>query len=45
MKAVTHSGRHDGNRFHALPSGTALLLVLAALVAIFILLFVSVEAR
>jgi hypothetical protein len=45
MKAVTHSGRHDGKRFHAVPSGTAFLLALAALVALFILLFVSVEAR
>lgn len=45
MRALTHPGRHEMKKLRALPSGTAFLMILAALVTIFLLLFVSVEAR
>lgn len=45
MRVLTHPGRHEIKRLSALPSGTALLMILAALVTVFLLLFVSVEAR
>ena len=45
MRVLTHPGRHEIKKVHALPSGTAFLMVLAALLTIFLLLFISVEAR
>jgi len=45
MRVLTHPGRHEIKKLRALPSGTAFLMVLAALLTIFLLLFISVEAR
>lgn len=43
MKLLAHSGRHG--KLHVLPAGTAFVMILAALLTLFVLLFVSVEAR
>lgn len=45
MRVLTHPGRHEIQKLRALPSGTAFLMILTALLTIFLLLFVSVEAR
>jgi hypothetical protein len=45
MRVLTHPGRHELKKLRALPAGTAFLMILAALLTIFLLLFVSVEAR
>ncbi len=44
MKLLAHPGRH-ASKLHVLPAGTAFVLILAALITLFLLLFVSVEAR
>jgi hypothetical protein len=44
MKFLAHPGRHGG-KLHALPAGTAFVMILAALLTLFLLFFVSVEAR
>ncbi len=44
MKLLAHAGRHGG-KLRVLPSGTAFVMILAALLTLLLLLFVSVEAR
>jgi len=44
MKLLTHPGRH-GTKLHVLPSGTAFVMIAAALLTLLLLFFVSVEAR
>lgn len=45
MRVLVHPGRHETKKLRALPSGPAFVMILAALLTIFLLLFVSVEAR
>ncbi len=47
MKILVHPGprRHEPRKLRFLPPGAAFVMILAALVTLFILLFVSVEAR
>lgn len=44
MKLLAHPGRHSG-KLHLLPAGTTFVMILAALLTLFLLFFVSVEAR
>ncbi len=44
MKLLTHPGRHGG-KLHVFPAGSAFVMIVAALITLFLLLFVSVEAR
>jgi len=44
MTLLTHPARHRG-KLHVLPAGTAFVMILAALLTLFLLFFVSVEAR
>jgi len=45
MRVLVHPGRPETKKLRALPSGPAFVMILAALLTIFLLLFVSVEAR
>lgn len=45
MRALAHLGRHERKKLHVLPPGTAFIMILAALITLFTLLFVAVEAR
>jgi len=47
MKVLVHPGpyRHEPRKLRVLPPGAAFVMIVAALVTLFILLFVSIEAR
>lgn len=44
MKALTHFGRHE-HRLPALPKGMAFVFILTTVAALFLALFLAVEAR
>jgi len=45
MRALAHLGRHESKKLHVLPAGTAFVMILTALITLFVLLLVAVEAR
>jgi hypothetical protein len=45
MRALAHPGRHESRKLHVLPLGTAFVMILSALITLFVLLLVAVEAR